>query len=473
MITSFSLHQGIPPASSGTSQPLSFLFYGLTIQRSFAVPLVISAMQEDKALAALLSAIYGRTPNLHLVIAAQLSALRVTSGPYGPVNPFPVVCDMRDVRVSWGTILLSPTSWDSRSGVRSRIGQLKICPMSEFVVTLLAFQSLVHLNTESVMNRLQIMEQQTAHINASVKEGRRLSVQHNVLPKPSEPQIECIAALDSAGAPTSNDMDSDVALSPQDAPQCDAEVAAGSDELSALMTQFDQCRRNLSAATCSVLLLKSSTSPLTVKQQILLKRDEKALTELQKAMDSYQSHLFDRMRALVIEKNEALAAVQNYRSEIQSIHAARGQQQVQLESSHFGRVANVSNENSLSRLSQASAASESQDLPAFPIEIIDFELWSAGLFLQVWKPQKGTFHNGKLWTGSSYRSILERLQTCSPEKDMQHNFRCLDCVFDENTASFLGRQHVLKFMTQSDSKDHAFAFETASARDNFLARFKS
>jgi hypothetical protein len=429
-------------------------------------------MQEDKALAALLSAIYGRTPNLHLVVAAQLSAFKVTSGPYGPVDPFPVVCDMRDVRVSWSTILLSPTSWDSRSGVRSCIGQLKFCPMREFVVTLLAFQSLVQINTKSVMNRLQIMEQKTAHINASVKEGRRLSIHHDCPPTPAEPQITSSATLDRSGSKASDEMDADVGSSPQVAPQRDADFVVGSDDVSTLLTQFDQCRRNLTSTTSNVLLLKSSTSPLNVKQQILLKKDEKALEDLQTALYTYQNHLFNRMKALVTEKNDALAAAQHYRSELDSIHAARGFEQLRLESMRSFSGANLSVGESVSRLSQSSAASESQDLPAFPVEIIDFELWSAGLFSQTWKAQKGTFHNGKLWTGSSYRSILERLQSCTPEKDKQHNFSVLDCVFDEKTTGFLGRSFVLKFMTQSDCKEHAFAFETATARDNFFARFK-
>jgi hypothetical protein len=142
------------------------------------VPLVISAMQEDKAFGShALCDFYGRTPNLHLVVAAELSAFKINAGPYGLVDPMPTICDMRDVRVSWSTLILSPTSWDSRFGVRSCIGQLNFCPMPAFVVTLLAFANLVQVNTQYVINRLQIMEQKSAHMNASVKESRRLSLQ--------------------------------------------------------------------------------------------------------------------------------------------------------------------------------------------------------------------------------------------------------------------------------------------------------
>lgn len=427
-------------------------------------------MQEDKALAAMLAAIYGRTPNLHLVIAAQLSAFEVTSGPYGNIDPFPVVCDMRDVRVCWSTILLSPTSWDSRSGVRSCIGQLKFCPMREFIVTLLAFQSLVQVNTQSVINRLQIMEQKTAHINASVKEGRRLSIQHDALATPDEPQAVSSATLNSVGAEATKKKDSDDALSSQVTPPWLAESVLCKDEMGSLLAQFDQCRRDLASATSSVIRLKSSTTPLTVKQQILLRRDEQALETTQSALEACQSQLFDRMRALFAEKNDALAVAQQYRSEIQSIQADH--QQMRLETLHSLSGTDASMDKTASLLSASSDASEPQDLPAFPVQVFDFEMWSAALFSQTWKPQKGTFHQRKFWTGSAYRSISERLLSCSQEKDKQHNFYLLDCLLDEKTTSFGGKEHVLKFTTKSDSKEHAFAFESAAAREICLAQFK-
>ncbi len=264
---------------------------------------------------AMLSAIYGRTPNLHLVVAAELSAFKVNAGPYGLVDPMPVICEMHDVRLSWSTILLSPTSWDSRSGVRSCIGQLKFCPMPEFVVTILAFMSLIQVNTESVMNRLQIVEQKTAHI-------RRLSLKPEPQSNLDAPETVSNEILDAAHFPASHETESLKGSSSQPVTRF-VEVAAGCDDLSSLLEQFDQRRRDLASATSSVVLLKSSAAPLTVKQQLILKRDEKELLDLQTSCDAIQTLLFDRVRALDAEKNRAVAAAEHYRTELQKVQAAR------------------------------------------------------------------------------------------------------------------------------------------------------
>jgi len=76
-----------------------------------------------------------------------------------------------------------------------------------------------------------------------------------------------------------------------------------------------------------------------------------------------------------------------------------------------------------------------------------------------------------LWTGSSDKSILGRIRVCSPDKDKQHNFRCLDFMRDEEPQAHSGREYALKFKTQSDSKEHIFAFASAAARDKCLQGF--
>lgn len=432
------------------------------------MPLVISAMQEDKALAAMLSAIYGRTPNLHLVVAAELSAFKINAGPYGLVDPMPTICDMRDVRVSWSTLLLSPTSWDSRSGVRSCIGQLNFCPMPEFVVTLLAFANLVQVNTQSVINRLQIMEQKSALMNASVKEGRRLSLQPESLLAFDE--TVSTETLDGSEAKPSDEIESLSESSPGvEVSRSDVELVAVRDDLSSLMEQFDQRRRDLASATSNVILLKSSASPLTVKQKLILKKDEQALPALQSALDTTQARLFDVMRALVAEKNDALAAADQCRLQLQRMQAAQDEpRQLEMLRLPTDDRACIRYSESATRSSQSLAESE-----ALPLEVFDFELFSDGLFSLKWRPQKGCFKNGKLWSGSSHESILGRMLVCSQEKDKQHNFLCSDCVVDEAATSHFGREHVLKFRTESDTKGHVFAFETASARGNCLAQFKS
>ncbi len=319
----------------------------------------------------MLSAIYGRTPNLHLVVAAELSAFKVNAGPYGLVDPMPVICEMRDVRLSWSTILLSPTSWDSRSGIRSCIGQLKFCPIPEFVVTILAFMSLVQVNTESVMNRLQIVEQKTAHINTSVKEGRRLSLKPEPQSNSDAPEtvsnetldaahFQLDAELDAAHFQASNETES-LKGSPSQ-PVTLFVVAAGCDDLSSLLQQFDQRRRDLASITSSVVLLKSSAVPLTLKQQLLLKRDEKALMDLQISCDAIQTHLFDRVRALDAEKNRALTAAEHYRTELRKMQAARDNE-LQLQatsrpvSSHDASIRDPSLSSS-----QSSASNEPQQM---------------------------------------------------------------------------------------------------------------
>ena len=281
----------------------------------------MNAIQEDKALAAMLSAIYGRTPNLHLVVAAQLSAFQVNAGPYGLVDPMPVICDMRNARVSWSTVLLSPTSWDSRSGVRSCIGEFKFCPIPEFAMTMLAFQNLVQANTRSLMNRLQIMEQKTALFNASVKDGRRLSLQPECLLPPAE-DIASAETRDSSEAQTLVEGSAVAGASSQTAAGSVVASAVNSGDLPALL-QFDQCKQELAFATSKVLLLKSSTEPLTLKQKLMLKKDEEALPALQTAFDTSISHLFNQMRAFVAEKNDSLAAAESYRRELHSMQAAR------------------------------------------------------------------------------------------------------------------------------------------------------
>ena len=312
LITSFSLRAGAKTASSsGTIYTILFVSIH-SLKYSSAVPLVINAMQEDKALAAMLSAIYGRTPNLHLVAAAQLSAFQVNAGPYGLVDPMPVICEMRNVRVSWSTVLLSPTSWDSRSGVRSCIGEFKFCPIPEFAITMLAFQSLVQADTRSLMNRLQVMK-------------RRFSLQPDCLPQPPEDIASAETRVTSEAKPVV-EGDAVAGASSQAAASADAALAVccGDLSMSALMAQFDQCRQELTSATSNVLLLKSYTDPLTLKQKLLLQKNEEELPALQAAFDTSQSRLFDHMKACVAEKNEALAsAEEHYRRELQSMQAAR------------------------------------------------------------------------------------------------------------------------------------------------------
>ncbi len=430
---------------------------------------MINAIQEDKAIAALLAAIYGRTPNLHLVVAAELSAFKVNAGPYGPVDPMAVVCEMRDVRVSWSTVLLSPTSWDSRSGVRSCIGYMKFCPMPEFVVTMLTFMNLVQINTQSVMNRLQIMEQKTAYINASVKEGRRLSLKPEPAFKPAGPDIISDETLDTANsAALKTTLPWDMS-SPNLATRFVEDSRLGHDELSSLLEQFDQCRRCLASTTSNVVLLKASTSPLHENQLLTLKRDEKVLLDLQTSCDAFQTLLFDRVKALEAEKNRAVAEADNYRLELQKMHIARDHDLQFQATTNPASTSDASIRGSSTRLSRSSSSAETQQ----PVEIFEFELLSAGMFASKWRHQQGVFHSGKFWTGSSQQSIFGRIQSCSQEKDMQHNFHCLDCVFDEKTTFLNGKEHALKFKTLSDSKEHVLAFKTASAREKCLAQFKS
>lgn len=103
--------------------------------------------------------------------------------------------------------------------------------------------------------------------------------------------------------------------------------------------------------------------------------------------------------------------------------------------------------------------------------MFDFEMFRDGVFSHTWKPQKGLFRNGVLWTGSSEESVFKRLKACTPDKDKQHNFHCLDCVFDEATFSHCGKDHVLLFKKESDSKQFIFAFPSASARLQCLEMF--
>jgi hypothetical protein len=441
------------------------------------VPLVISAMQGDNGLAAILSAIYGRTLNLHLVVAAELSAFKVNAGPYGLVDPMPTICDMRDVRVSWSTVLLSPASWDYRSGVRSCIGQLYFCPIPEFVVTVLAFANLVQVNTQSVINRLQIMEQKSAYINSSVREGRRLSLQPQSKPlneikslSGSSPQVE-VSRSDVDLVVNGDDLSAAMEQFDQRRRDLafDVDLVVNGDDLNALMDQFDQRRRDLASATTNVILLKSSTSPLTVKQKLILKKNEQALSALQNALDTTQTRLFDVMRALVAEKNDALAAADQCRLQLQGMQAAQD------ELLHLRALRPLTDNRACIRDSESATLSSqsSAESQVLPLEVFDFELFSDGLFSLQWRPQKGCFQNGKLWSGSSRESIFGRMQACSKEKDKQHNFLCLDCVVDEAATYHNGREHVLKFRTESDSKEHVFAFETASALGKCLAQFKS
>ena len=106
-------------------------------------------------------------------------------------------------------------------------------------------------------------------------------------------------------------------------------------------------------------------------------------------------------------------------------------------------------------------------------EFFDFELFKDGMFSKKWKPQKGTFHNGTLWTGSSVESIIRRIQACSSEKDKQHNFICIDCECEKELTAHNGRDYTLTFKTQTDAKDHKFAFVSAAAADKYLEAFES
>ncbi len=119
----------------------------------------------------------------------------------------------------------------------------------------------------------------------------------------------------------------------------------------------------------------------------------------------------------------------------------------------------------------ASHLSAGVDQPTSPEEMFDFEIFVDGRFSQTWKPQKGLFRNGVLWTGSSEKSIFKRLEACTPDKDKQHNFHCLDCVFDEGTISQGGKDHVLRFKKESESRQYCFAFSSASARLKCLEMF--
>jgi hypothetical protein len=117
---------------------------------------------------------------------------------------------------------------------------------------------------------------------------------------------------------------------------------------------------------------------------------------------------------------------------------------------------------------QLSASVEHQQPPE---EVFDFEMSIDGMFSQKWKPQKGIFRDGRFWTGSSQNSINGRLQSCSLSKDKQHNFHCLDCIFEEESTSVNGKEHTLKFKSRSDSREHVFAFSSASARNKCLEGF--
>jgi hypothetical protein len=106
--------------------------------------------------------------------------------------------------------------------------------------------------------------------------------------------------------------------------------------------------------------------------------------------------------------------------------------------------------------------------------MLQAELFDLEIFANAkWRRQKGTFHSGKFWTGSSPESIFERVQACSHEKDELHDFLSLGYVFHLEATSHNGKEYTLKFRTQSNSKEHFFAFGSASAWERCLAQFKS
>ena len=108
---------------------------------------------------------------------------------------------------------------------------------------MLAFQNLVQANTRSLMNRLQIMEQKTALFNASVKDGRRLSLQPECLLPPAE-DIASTETRDSSEAQTLVEGSAVAGASSQTAAGYVVASAVNSGDLPALL-QFDQCKQEL------------------------------------------------------------------------------------------------------------------------------------------------------------------------------------------------------------------------------------
>jgi len=127
-----------------------------------------------------------------------------------------------------------------------------------------------------------------------------------------------------------------------------------------------------------------------VKQKLILKKDEQALPALQSALDTTQARLFDVMRALVAEKNDALAAADQCRLQLQRMQAAQDEpRQLEMLRLPTDDRACIRYSESATRSSQSLAESE-----ALPLEVFDFELFSDGLFSLKWRPQKGCFKNG-------------------------------------------------------------------------------
>jgi hypothetical protein len=176
------------------------------------------------------------------------------------------------------------------------------------------------------------------------------------------------------------------------------------------------------------------------------------------------------MKAIMDERNDALAAADRYRGQLEKMQACRELARCEHETISGG---DDSTRNSSFRVSESCESSVAAAAQLDNAAVFDFEYFNQdSLFSRKWRPQKAIFHNGKVFTGSSKESIFGRMQMCSREKDLQHNFKCSECVFDKDATARCGRDHVLVFTRRSHAAEHVFAFESSSAREKFLMQFK-